>query len=399
MTGTSVRRHGATNAGARAAREVAPPTGRWAQLDALRATLMLLGVVLHTANIYREGGGWLVADPQQSWVFGAVSDAIHAFRMPAFFVLSGFFCAMTLRRHGRRALLRKRLFRLLVPLAVVGSVVNAPQLVLTGTDPAVVLSAGFWLSGGWVLHLWFLTNLALYFIAAAALGAIADALRLEIAWRPPAGPAGFAVVYLVFVGTFLAAVGLARLHPAFYAQPTMFPSPFNIVWYGLFFALGHVLFAAPGAYRAFLAWGWLGLAAGLAAEAAPAGAALPPPVAAILDNVAFASLTLGYVHAALVVFERLFRRGGALWRRLADSAYTVYLLHHPVVVAVGAALTGFSWGAGPKAAVVLLCGTALPLAVHFGLVRRVALLSLLLNGRLDRLGTPARNGLRPDAAA
>lgn len=55
-------------------------------LDAARSVLMMLGVVLHAANVYAEPATWLVSDPVRSEGLRAVSDTIHVFRIPAFFV-------------------------------------------------------------------------------------------------------------------------------------------------------------------------------------------------------------------------------------------------------------------------------------------------------------------------
>ena len=58
-------------------------------LDALRATAMLLGIVLH-AGLSFTPFPWAVQDERQSSFFWFLFAAIHGFRMPVFFVLSGF---------------------------------------------------------------------------------------------------------------------------------------------------------------------------------------------------------------------------------------------------------------------------------------------------------------------
>ena len=57
-------------------------------LDALRATTMLLGIALH-AGLSFTPFPWPVQDEQQSGFFGLLFAAIHGFRMPVFFVLNG----------------------------------------------------------------------------------------------------------------------------------------------------------------------------------------------------------------------------------------------------------------------------------------------------------------------
>ncbi len=91
------------------------PVPRRSDLDALRASAMLLGIALHAALSFFPAF-WVVSDSRQSPGFGVLFSAIHGFRMPLFFVMSGFFSAMLLARRGRRALVGHRFKRVLVPL-------------------------------------------------------------------------------------------------------------------------------------------------------------------------------------------------------------------------------------------------------------------------------------------
>ncbi len=79
-------------------------------LDALRAAAMLLGIALH-AGLSFTPFPWPVQDAQQSGIFGLLFAAIHGFRMPVFFVLSGFFTAMLWRGRGLKSLLSHRFRR------------------------------------------------------------------------------------------------------------------------------------------------------------------------------------------------------------------------------------------------------------------------------------------------
>ena len=89
-------------------------------LDALRAFAMLLGIVLHGALVFIPGA-WVVTDASaqgEGTPFAVLVAAIHGFRMPLFFVMSGFFTAMLWRRRGLQALVQHRARRLLVPLII-----------------------------------------------------------------------------------------------------------------------------------------------------------------------------------------------------------------------------------------------------------------------------------------
>lgn len=76
---------------------------------------MLLGIVLH-GSLSFFASYWMVTDSRQNSVFGIVFSAIHGFRMPLFFVMSGFFSAMLLHRRGRGALVKHRFHRVFLPM-------------------------------------------------------------------------------------------------------------------------------------------------------------------------------------------------------------------------------------------------------------------------------------------
>ena len=101
-------------------------------LDALRASAMLLGIVYHAALAFAAGFPWLVQDISRNQGLYLFQAASHGFRMPLFFLISGFFTAMLWRKHGLRALLANRFRRILLPW--LGTLLNGPR---TRTDAGV----------------------------------------------------------------------------------------------------------------------------------------------------------------------------------------------------------------------------------------------------------------------
>lgn len=93
------------------------PDARRHDMDALRAFAMLLGIALHAALAY-IGIGWIVSEERASLGLGIMVGAIHGFRMPLFFLLSGYFSAMLWRNRGLAHLLSQRARRILLPLAL-----------------------------------------------------------------------------------------------------------------------------------------------------------------------------------------------------------------------------------------------------------------------------------------
>jgi ankyrin repeat protein len=104
------------------------PSRRWHELDALRAFAMLLGIGLHAALSFYPSA-WPVEDITASsdGLFDEAVLAIHGFRMPLFFLLSGLFTALLWRRRGLGALLGHRMRRIVLPL-VLGLIVIVPTV-------------------------------------------------------------------------------------------------------------------------------------------------------------------------------------------------------------------------------------------------------------------------------
>ena len=106
-------------------------SARRSDLDALRAGAMLLGIILH-ASLSFFPSLWIVTDRQQEPGLGIVFSTIHGFRMPLFFVMSGYFSAMLLHRRGRWALVKHRFHRVLLPL-LLGMVTVIPLTIGVST--------------------------------------------------------------------------------------------------------------------------------------------------------------------------------------------------------------------------------------------------------------------------
>jgi glucans biosynthesis protein C len=372
------------------------PTTRIDYMDAARSVLMLLGVVLHSAHIYAAGTSWLVKDIERAPLLTWVIAGIHLFRMPAFFFISGFFCALTLERYGSRRFLRRRLPRLLLPLLTVALLINIPQamwLAANGLAPGP--GALGWLKGtGWVFHLWFLLNLVVYFALAAAVGpAVARWIRAAVAAAPPGRAGGFAGALALFAAAtalYLVVAPLAWLGWLYEPLPLV-GTPWGLVRYGCTFAVGFAAMADPRLADGWVRRGWFAIP--LAVVATAAAPRLPGAAGELAGHIAVPWRDLAAAWTILLLFRRLAVRPSVGWRYLSDASYTIYLLHHPIVLVMGLVLLSTALPVGLKFAAV--CGTAvaLSLIVHHFLVLRVPVAALLLNGRLasDRI----RAGGRP----
>ena len=93
-------------------------------LDALRAVAMLLGIVLHGLMPFMPGLSVIRNTQTAGWVW-ILFLGIHGFRMPLFFLVSGFFTAMIWQKRGVQTMLRQRSVRILLP-CLLGTVTIVP---------------------------------------------------------------------------------------------------------------------------------------------------------------------------------------------------------------------------------------------------------------------------------
>jgi len=144
--------------------------------DSLRASMMLLGIIFHVALYYMDTPIFWPKDPINTTI---VADIIvtfsHSFRMPVFFILSGFFACMLFLREGVLGFLKNRLKRIVIPLtagliictplAAIGFIfANYTQGVIYRDVIPSFSFAELFIPSGW-LHLWFLYYLLYFYLS------------------------------------------------------------------------------------------------------------------------------------------------------------------------------------------------------------------------------------------
>lgn len=95
-------------------------------LDALRAGAMLLGIALHAALAFVPIP-WLAMNKETSPALGTFIEIVHGFRLPLFFLMSGFFSAMLFQRRGLGGFMSHRWKRIGLPL-LLGMVTIIPAM-------------------------------------------------------------------------------------------------------------------------------------------------------------------------------------------------------------------------------------------------------------------------------
>lgn len=357
--------------------KTAPSAPRLYFLDAARGILMLLGIVVHTSNIYTKKGLWEIADTHRSVAFDVISQLIHVFRMPAFFWISGYFCAMTFLKLGTSKTLGQRIPRLIVPLLVTWGTLNVIQeyglAVYRGVNPIEAV-----LDGVDISHLWFLVDLTVFTVLGVA------ALHTRLLQRLPV-PDFIAdnrlLQMLALVVISQACKAAIRLSGLAYISPLDLTTPYRLATYGPFFAVGMLMYLRPQLCRSFLSMpaAWLFIAVPLGAGAAN----LPKQGSALDEMVHGFGCLMAWVSVAatLSAFHRAFKAASAVTRFLSEASYSIYLFHHIVVISMGIALMNWPMPIAVKFVVicaVTMAGTGL---LHVHVIQRFALLRFLFNGK------------------
>ena len=358
---------------------------RYHSLDALRASMMLLGLVLHSAVSYIHEPipqAWPYKDPDTSPAFDLLVFFIHLFRMPVFFVAAGFFAALLTERDGPRGFFFNRLKRLLLPLAIFWPLVYpliAAGFIYANTRAAgrvdmTPLTSGAFLQVANLAHLWFLWYLLIFCAVAAAVSGVRFRLALPAA-PPPA----------LAMGMITALTLLPMTVPGLDTAVTLVPPIRVLVAYGVFFAFGWLLFRRRDQLdRLGARWKrhmMLGGALSLAYVVLLVGRLIPDPtlihfVACALAGVA----TWMLIYGIIGLFLDKLSQPRPLFRYLSDASYWMYIVHLPLTIAVPGLLAPWTAPAPIKFAVTLTVVTAVTVTTYHYFVRSTAI-GVLLSGR------------------
>lgn len=355
---------------------------------------MLLGIVLHTSNIFALNMHWAIENEQKSFFYTVLTGFIHQFRMPAFFIVSGFFCRLTLHKYGAAKFLRVRMRRLLLPMLVVALSLNTIQAYFlyrlkgVGGDSFVRFISGpaFWLDGVWVSHLWFLGILTFYFLCAALLCSTVQKLlqRVEVGVKKlmHLSPGGFRYVMLPTF-TFLS-------FPLIYVANGVMPEGFayrdgvsNFLYYSSFFMFGVFLGANMGFLERFSKVGWETFAIAIGGYwcvveySRFAHAGMPKMALFYVEQLEIWAFCI----ICFYLFRTFANRASALFAYMSEASYSIYLFHHIFVVLIGAFVVGLPIPIHVKFILVLVGASMSAFLLHHYGVLRFKILRLLFNGK------------------
>lgn len=337
-------------------------------LDAVRASALLLGVVLHAAESFIPGmERWLIVDHSPSVVLSVVFYSIHQFRMPLFFFMAGFFAHLVYHREGPRAFFVDRRGRILFPFLIGWPIL----MMLFG---AVFLWARYKINGGVLSaalatspsgdgfplgHLWFLYYLLLMYVVVLPVRrgslrfdtrgwlpkSLDKVLRhaVEHHWAPlllamPLCAYLYGSRWVVWFGIATPDKGLLPQLPA-------------LIGFGTAFCFGWLLHRQPQLLQIWArAWPIYLVAAGVLTAVCLTLVGPTPSYAAPVADAAKLSYALCYTtgiwvwaFAFIGLAFHLFSTVSHKVRYVADASYWIYLTHLPVVMAMQVVVAYWSW--------------------------------------------------------
>jgi peptidoglycan/LPS O-acetylase OafA/YrhL len=386
---------------------------RYYGLDALRGTMMLLGIVLHAGGFYVSSPPpamkGMPLDGNTSYLFDLSFHFIHSFRMPLFFVLAGFFAALLVEKRGMWGTYRDRAARVLAPL-VAAVFTILPVVIVFVMDFMVARRFGIMQvlpdlervrligmemkAAGWpadepsIGHLWFLLYLCYFYLLMPLCRLLVEASapasgRIEAFLASPWAFAAFASITAATLWPFQG----GQVHEGFLFLKPHVPS---LVYYGSFFVLGYAFHryrvVLPAFVRLAPACAWLAavlfpLSLGLShLEHAATDRHAAYHLAAVI---AHACCTWAIIYAVTGAILRFFDYESPWILYISQSAYWVYLVHMIFVVIAAWLLVPYDVHAAVKFAIVAAVTTVGSFATYHYLVQRTWVSRFLHGKRFD----------------
>ena len=348
---------------------------------------MLLGVAFHLSLPYTGVAfrGYYVTQ-ERSLALQTLLTA-HYFRMPVFFLLSGFFSACLLERRGIRGFLRTRCRRIgLVWIAALAlewpliALISVYNHFASNGQPAIQLTwqalVSHQVDAAWLqeapLHLWFLEYLLLFNVLLALIQLCAgesltrlDAITARVLRSR----------FRLAIAAVPTALSLWRMPLAVMPYPGSFVPWANVcLGYGWFFAAGCLLYRQRHELIAHMKLTllektaapvlWLVLLLLFRTQGVQ-----PLPVSASFSNVVLVIATALFIWSSVMLLISVFSRiQPKPWLPyLADACYWIYLAHYPLASLLPALLR--NWSVPPLVKVIF--STALILAVLLFIYDRV----------------------------
>lgn len=353
-------------------------------LDNARTLCMMLVVPYHAAHIYESKKDWWVHSPDNSAFFDLVIALQKSFCMSAFFLIAGFLSAMVIERKGLSPWARTRVPRLFLPFLASLLTIQLWQMHMIAQHEGAASAWQYW--GDYlherdrinIFHLWFIPCLI---ILSASFGiAVKCWGKKPFIWHRSYG-ASMAGVLGIAVAVFL----VGRL------VPPLLPFRMSIAWqifdfrdalyYIAPFFLGAKLFWDKRFQACFLRLNlWTAIIGGIAYAGVLATLHADGFAEKAVRDLALPIAAICLSQFLIALCHRFLNASNRLSRALSESAYSIYLIHHPIVFWMGIEFLRVEMNIFAEYAIIVAAAVGIPYLIHRYCIAPSSILSLLFNG-------------------
>ncbi len=373
-------------------------TERLHALDSLRAIMMMLGIVIHSANTYviaDYGASWPLKDPNSTGLaLDWISSVVHVFRMPIFFVIAGFFASLLFHERSPSIMIKNRVNRIFLPFLVflvllwplVQISFSYSNIVFAqGSNPFSTALASFSRPAAFVpghtMHLWFLYYLLMFSGASYVLGLTFNKLPWFTAKSSQLVSFVIQRPFLKIIAfTFITFLLLLIMNRTWVATSLRFTPDFNtFIFYFFFYMFGWVLFRSKSLLSSFKKYDFVFTALALLLFTWYFFADLTAMALWVKITIKSLNCCL-FIFGITGLFIRFGSRHSATMRYVSDSSYWVFLLHLPLTAIIPGLIADWNIPAIFKFLFVMSATTVFCLVTYHYLVRST-FIGAFLNGR------------------
>jgi glucan biosynthesis protein C len=346
---------------------------------------MVLGLVLHTCAAFSPSKYWLVSYLQPLHWVDSINEFIHLFRMPMFFMISGFFAFIMMEKQSIKVFCFTKMLRIGLPFFTVLLIINLSQYLildyLASTTISKQINANFLVG-----HLWFLVNLLVYFVLYSFTHALLNKLNTLTKKFPPIIYIGLVILILPF--SYLCVLAANKLGIPIYTKFLIIGSIHKLFEYFDYFLIG-VLFARLG-HESFIQ-ALKSLKGVILISALFVISSMPWWFTSIINDVTVPYIAhIQAISVSLLIWlatTRLMNKNSGLFKELADASYTIYLFHHSIVIVLvltaNLVLTHYNVDINPNIVFISIIIITLFLTkfIHTQLISKSHFLTLIFNGK------------------
>lgn len=372
-------------------------TERIHSLDSLRAIMMLLGLVLHSAitfGIYSYGASWSIKDPLAQHISNDfITWLIHAFRMQTFFVVAGFFGALLFYERSPRKMMLNRLMRIVNPFFVFILILSPLVLFSFGYTRMIfndepnafyTMLAEFKNPLKWLpprtFHLWFLYYLGMITYASVLLAALlrktpklTSGISLAFNWlitKP--------ILRIIVFGALTFGVYSIMGTSSVATSTSFIPDLNTFIYYSFFYLVGWILFKSKHLLDEFKRLDWVSLALGSALFCSYffMYKSMHYQVLVVVKSL----MVWSFIFGITGLFIRFGSIHSARMRYISDSSYWVYLVHLPLTAFIPGLIADWPLPATVKFLIVT-AGTGVFCFLTYHYLVRGGVIGQFLNGR------------------